>query len=257
MSVPVSGASVQTPLAHFLDRAADWLQSHWLLVVLIGLAIWSGLPWLAPLFMHLGWETPARAIYALYVLFCHQLPQRSWFLFGPEFTYSHEQILMAWTGTIDPVTPLRMRAFVGDPAMGWKIAWTDRMISFYTGWLLVGLLYAGLRKRWRGLGLAAAILLMLPMVIDGGTHMFSDLGGLREGFRESNVWLALLTDHVFAPEFYAGDQWGSFNSIARLLTGLLAAFGLIGFAFPYIDRAIASTSPLVGRRREEANTRGK
>ncbi len=240
MSSTLPGASTPSPLVQGIDRALAWLQRHWLLVVLIGLTIWTGLPWLAPVFMRLGWELPAQAIYTLYVLFCHQLPQRSWFLFGPEFTYSRDQILLAWTGATDPVTPLRMRAFLGTADMGWKVAWTDRMISFYTGWLLVGLLYAGVRRHWRGLGLALAVALMIPMAIDGGTHMLSDLGGLREGFRENNVWLATLTNHAWSPAFYAGDQWGSFNSLMRLLTGLLAAFGLIGFAFPYIDRALGA-----------------
>lgn len=240
MSTPSPGASARPTLVHSLDLLVAWLQAHWLLAVLALLAVWNGLPWLAPVFMRLGWETPARAIYTLYILFCHQLPQRSWFLFGPEFTYSRDQILLAWAGTTDPVTPLRMRAFLGTAEMGWKLAWSDRMISFYTGWLLVGLVYARVRGRWRGLGLGAAILLMLPMVIDGGSHMLSDLGGLREGFRESNLWLAVLTNHALAPEFYAGDQWGSFNSIMRLLTGLLAAVGLIGFAFPYIDRMMGT-----------------
>ena len=254
MSSPTLGAPVHSPLTHAVDRAAGWLQAHWLLVVLLVLGVWNVLPWLAPVFMHLGWELPARGIYSFYVLFCHQLPQRSWFLFGPEFTYSRDQILLAWTGATDPVTPLRMRAFLGTAEMGWKVAWTDRMISFYTGWVLVGLVYAVVRRRrrvrrWRGLGLAAAILLMLPMAIDGGSHMLSDLGGLREGFRESNIWLATLTNHAFAPAFYTGDQWGSFNSLMRLLTGLLAAFGLIGFAFPYIDRAIGHPS-VIGSQEE-------
>lgn len=225
-----------TRIAH---QTADWLTAHWLLASLFLLGLWNLLPWLAPMFMHLGWELPARGIYTLYVLFCHQLPQRSWFLFGPQFTYTRDQILLAWTGSTTPVTPLTMRAFIGTPAMGWKLAWSDRMISFYGGWWLAGLVYALVRRRWRGFSLTIAILLMLPLALDGGTHMLSDLGGLRESFRETNAWLATLTAHAFPPAFYAGDQWGSFNSLARLITGLLAAFGLIGFAFPYIDRSLA------------------
>ncbi len=228
-----------TALAHATDRLFDWLVAHWLLVTLIILGVWNLLPWLAPVLMHLGWELPAQGIYWLYVFFCHQLPTRSWFLFGPQFTYSRDQILLAATGATDLVTPVRLRAFVGAPAMGWKLGWSDRMVSFYGGWLVVGLLYAALRPRWRGLTLKVAILLMLPLLLDGLTHMLSDLGGLRWGFRETNVWLAWLTQNAFPPAFYNGDQWGSFNSLARLITGLLAAFGLIGFVFPYIDRKLA------------------
>ncbi len=231
-------ARVQSAAA-LLDRGVHWLIAHWLLAANSLLALWNLLPWLAPLFMRQGWEWPARGIYSLYVLFCHQLPQRSWFLFGPQFIYTRDEILLAWTGTTELSGPLlTMRAFIGAPEMGWKVAWTDRMISFYGGWLLVGLIYALLRDRWRGLSLRWAIVLMLPLFFDGFTHMLSDLGGLREGFREHNLWLATLTNHAFAPAFYAGDQWGSFNSIMRLLSGLLGAFGLIGFAFPYIDRML-------------------
>lgn len=210
--------------------------AHPLPTVLIVLGLWNLLPWLAPVLMHCGWEGPAHAIYTLYLLFCHQLPQRSWFLFGPEFSYTREEILLAWRGTTAPVPPLLMRAFIGNPDMGWKLAWSDRMVSFYGGWFLFGLLYVLLRPRWRGHGLGTAVLLMLPLAVDGGSHMLSDLGGLREGFRETNAWLAALTGHALPAAFYAGDQWGSFNSLARLLTGLLAAWGVIGFAFPYLDR---------------------
>ncbi|MCO6453314.1 MAG: DUF2085 domain-containing protein [Caldilineales bacterium] len=222
-----------------INRFADWLIKRWLLVAIILLAAWNMLPWLAPVFMRLGWELPARGIHTMYVAFCHQLPQRSWFLFGPEFTYRTDDILLAMNGSTAAVTPLTMRAFIGNADMGWKLAWSDRMISFYGGWLLVAMAYALLRRRWRGLTLLTAIFLMLPMLIDGGTHMLSDLGGLRAGFRESNAWLAALTNNAFAPEFYAGDQWGSFNSIARMVTGILAAIGLIGFVFPYIDRSMS------------------
>ena len=112
------------------------------------------------------------------------------------------------------------------------------MISFYGGWFVVGLVYAAIRHRWHGLSWRWALILLIPILLDGGTHMISDLGGLRFGFREANVWLAVLTNHVFPTSFYAGDQWGSFNSLARLVTGILGAVGLIGFAFPYIDQSL-------------------
>lgn len=237
-----STSSPPTPLVHALDRAgtriAAWMVRHWLMVVLSLIGFWNLLPWLAPLFMHLGWELPARAIYFLYGFFCHQMPQRSWFLFGPQFTYSKNDILMAMNGTIAPVIPRSTRIFIGTPEMGWKLGWSDRMVSFYGGWFLVGLAYAVVRKRWRSLSWPWALLLLLPLAIDGGTHLLSDLGGLREGFRESNAWLATLTHNTFAPEFYAGDRWGSFNSVARLLTGILGAIGLIGFAFPILEDSI-------------------
>ncbi|NOZ49890.1 MAG: hypothetical protein GXP37_07550 [Chloroflexi bacterium] len=233
-----STASIVASFAATMDHFAAWATRHWLLVVLGLIGFWNLLPWLAPVFMHLGWELPARGIYFLYGFFCHQMPQRSWFLFGPQFTYAKNDILMALNGTTDPVIPRSMRVFVGTPEMGWKLAWSDRMVSFYGGWLGVGLAYAAMRKRWQGLRWQWALILLLPLALDGGSHALSDLGGLRQGFRESNAWLVTLTRGAFAPEFYASDAWGSFNSLARLVTGILGAIGLIGFTFPILDKAM-------------------
>ena len=229
--------SVQSQgFAAAINRSAAWLIHHWLLVMLVGLGAWNLLPWLAPAFMKLGWETPARGIYFLYTFFCHQLPQRSWFLFGEQFTYTKNEILLAMNGNTDPVIPSTMRSFIGTPEMGWKLAWSDRMVSFYGGWFVVALVYALVRKRWQGLSGGWALLLLLPLAIDGGSHLVSDLGGLREGFRESNAWLAALTNYHFPQVFYAGDQWGSFNSIARMVTGIPGAIGLMGFVLPDLER---------------------
>ncbi len=223
-----------------IHRLAAWMLRNWVWMAVFFLGLWNLLPWLAPVFMRLGWEAPAQAIYFIYQFFCHQLPQRSWFLFGPQFTYTKNEILMAMNGKADSGIPRTMRVFIGAPEMGWKLGWSDRMVSFYGGWFVAALVYALVRKRWQGLSWKWAVILLTPLAIDGVTHVMSDLGGLREGFRETNVWLAVLTNYRFPPEFYAGDQWGSFNSIMRLITGALGAFGLMGFALPYLDRAIQS-----------------
>lgn len=226
-------------------RPAGWIERHWLHLALVVLGIWTLAPWLAPLFMHLGWTGPGRAVYAIYSLFCHQMPQRSWFFFGERFTYSLDQISIAWP---DSATMMGVRRFVGNDSMGWKLAWSDRMVSFYGGFFLFGLLYLALRDRilrsgwqlsWRWL-----LLLVMPIALDGVSHMISDIAGMSGGFRETNVWLAELTNHILAPAFYAGDGWGSFNSIMRLLTGLLASFAIIFWAFPLVDRSLSTNSQL-------------
>ena len=50
------------------------------------------LPFAAPLTMHLGWPVLGDLLYQFYSLFCHQLPQRSWFLFGDKLTYTLTKI---------------------------------------------------------------------------------------------------------------------------------------------------------------------
>lgn len=233
----VSSSAPTSSLAAGVDRFIQWLLRHWLLFVGLALGIWTLLPWLAPVLMRLGWYQPAWWIYFIYSLFCHQLPQRSWFLFGPQFTPSLAEIQAASGAGPDFFA---LRHFLGTPELGWKLAWSDRMVSFYGAWFVFVVLYALLRRRIRGLRWQIAALLMLPMALDGGTHMVSDLWGVTAGFRQSNAWLAILTGYALPPTFYAGDAWGSFNSLARLVTGLLAAFGLIFWLLPWVDRTFRS-----------------
>jgi hypothetical protein len=70
--------------------------------------------------------------------------------------------------------------------------------------------------------------------MDGGSHAISDIAGIGLGFRDTNQWLALLTNNSFPATFYAGDALGSFNSWARFVTGLLAGLALVWLAFPFL-----------------------
>ena len=218
------------------STSANWLAGNWFLIFIIGYGLWVWAPFLAPLFMHLGWDGPAKATYFVYSFFCHQLPERSYFLFGPQMTYSLKDIQAAW---MDTVNPLLLRKFIGTGAMGWKVAWSDRMISFYGGVWLFGLLWYPLRHRINHLPWWELALFLLPIALDGGTHSLSDLAGIGQGFRYTNLWLANLTHSAFATTFYDGDALGSFNSWMRIITGLLAGLGLVWFAFPYLDTAFS------------------
>ena len=233
----------QPVAASATDRQAGVVERHWLALILTVLGVWTLTPLLAPLFMHWGWTGPGRAIYALYAMFCHQLPERSWFLFGPKHSYSLAEIAAVWPRS-DSI--LGLRKFIGTPEMGWKMAWSHRMVSFYGGFLLFGLLYALVRPRirrsgWR-LGWRWLIVLILPIALDGLTHTVSDVQGIGLGFRETNAWLAVLTGHILPANFYAGDAFGSFNSLMRLVTGWLASFAIIFWAFPRVDAALLPDS---------------
>lgn len=225
-----------TPAASSLT---DWLNRHWLLLFNVIVGLWVLLPWLAPIFMAIGFEPGAKLIYKIYTFFCHQLPQRSYFLFGPKLMVPLDEINAVW-----PYTDFfRLRQFIGTPEMGYKVAWSDRMVSFYTPLLLGGLLLAATRRRrsgialsgWRPLSAFWLILALTPIAIDGITHTISDALNFGGGFRDTNLWLAQLTNFAFAPTFYAGDALGSFNWWMRLLTGLLGGFAIIFFALPYLE----------------------
>jgi uncharacterized membrane protein len=217
-----------------------FFRKYWVVVFGITFGIYVGLPFLAPVFIHIGWKGAGNAIYFIYSFLCHQLPERSFFLFGHKLTYSLQEIHA--TGQIT-TNIILLRKFIGNSAMGWKVAWSDRMVSMFTSLWAFGLLWWPLRKRLPKIPLWGFILFLLPMAVDGGTHFLSDFSGIGQGFRDMNLWLATLSQNIFRPEFYAGDAWGSFNSMMRLLTGVLFGLGVAWYAFPYLDDALSEADP--------------
>ena len=227
-------------LAIRLNRALYWMSRRWLLIVSFIIAIWVGLPWLAPVFMARGWTGAGNAIQLLYAVQCHQLPQRSFFLFGEKPMVALNQIQSVWENTNNP---LILRQFIGNAQIGWKVAWSDRMVYMYSSPILWGLIYWPLRKRVRPLSWWGLALFLLPMALDGFTHMISDFtGGIGLGFRDNNAWLAALTNQALPATFYAGDALGSFNSWMRLITGLLFGLAVVWFLYPRLHESFSDTA---------------
>lgn len=216
------------------DRLAYAFARHWLLFLSLVWGLYVGLPWLAPVFMKVGWASAGNAIYTFYSFQCHQLPERSYFLFGSKAMYSLEEIKAAWQNTNNP---LILRRFIGNEAMGWKVAWSDRMVSLYTSILAGAILFALPRKRLPPLPIWAFMLLLTPIAIDGGSHAISDvLGrGVGLGYRDTNAWLAALTGNALPATFYAGDAIGSFNWLMRLITGILMGLAVVWLLFPMLN----------------------
>lgn len=205
---------------------------HWFAIFLIIYGLWVWTPFFAPLFMHIGWDGAGKAIYFIYSFFCHQLPERSFFLFGEKSMYSLSEIQSAWQDTINPMI---LRRFIGNETMGWKIAWSDRMVSFYTSVWLYTVIWLPFRKKIKPLSFLGFALFLAPLVLDGSTHMISDFAGIGQGFRDTNQWLAALTNNALPSSFLIGDALGSFNSWARIITGLLAGLGIVWLAFPTLE----------------------
>lgn len=242
------------------DQLSSWISRHWIAIFSVIMGVYVGLPFLAPVFMQLGLAGAGKAIYFIYGFLCHQLPQRSFFLFGPKIMYSLSEIQPAVQNTTDP---LILRQFIGNPEMGWKVAWSDRMVFMYASTLMFGLIWGSIRQvriskpksrlllriPWWGL-----LLFLLPMALDGATHIFSDLAGLGQGFRYTNAWLADLTNNAFPSAFYVGNALGSFNSWMRLISGVFFGFGVVWFVFPFIDRWYgAATSTISAGKIREGN----
>jgi uncharacterized membrane protein len=231
-------------------RVIDLLTRNWITLFALIMGAYVGLPFLAPIFMHWGWSGAGKTIYLIYSFLCHQLPERSFFLFGSKPMYSISEIQAAWKNTFDPIV---LRQFIGNPQMGWKVAWSDRMVSMYLSTWFLGLLWYPLRRRIKALPWWGLLLFLLPMAVDGSTHFLSDLAGIGQGFRYTNAWLATLTNNSLPFSFYVGDALGSFNSWIRLLTGFLFGVGVVWFGFPYLDLAFADQARNLSAKNQRLN----
>ncbi|NLG27757.1 MAG: DUF2085 domain-containing protein [Chloroflexi bacterium] len=195
-------------LTRWLGRFLHSVSRHWLALVNLIMGLQAALPFLAPVLMHAGRERGARLIYLFFRPQCHQLPERSFFLFGDQWTYSLAE-LQARTG-LDPV-PLR---FLGQLGLGWKTAICERDVAIYAAMFLGGLLYALLRTRIRPLPFKAFLALIAPMALDGGGQLLQ---------LWSSTWLT------------------------RVLTGGLFGLACIWLVYPHLNRGMAevqrSTAP--------------
>ena len=232
-----------------VDRLAFWISSHWLALFVVASGVLVLVPFLAPLLMKVGAVGPANIIYGFYSLLCHQLPQRSLFLFGPQPMYSLAEIKAVWP--LDGF--LGLRQFVGNPEMGYKVAWSERMIALYGSVWLGALVFALVRTRLRSLSLAAWLLAgVLPMGLDGLIHMVNDAvsGTSGAGFRDNNAWLQALTGNQLPPWFYAGDALGSFNSDVRWFTGILFGLTTMWLVFPMLETTMRDLQSQTARQLE-------
>ena len=153
-------------LVIFLDKLIFQLAKHWLLVFNMVTGIYAGLPFLAPALMAWGLTSWGQVIYNLYIPACHQLPWRSFFLFGAQPTYSYQALRDA-VGSEPFLTLWQARKFYGTPALGYKMAYCQRDTAIYTAIFLAGLLFALLRHRLKPLPWLLCFLSALPMAIDG------------------------------------------------------------------------------------------
>lgn len=190
-------------LTNAVDGLINGIARHWLAIFNTGWAIYLILPLSAPVFMEMGWFTPARVIYGVYSFACHQLPDHSYFLFGPNPVPLIPDLEAS--GMKTGLDLLQRRQFIGNPASGFKVAICQRDIAIYGAVLAAGLAYALFRHRVRQLPLWVYLLFLLPIGVDGVTQLL--------GMRESNWELRTLTGAIFG----AASIW---------------------FAYPYVDDAM-------------------
>ena len=182
-----------------LDKFIYILGKHWLFAVNWAIAIYVGLPLLAPVLMQNGYTGLGNFIYDIYgPPVCHQLPERSFFLYGPQPTYTVEEL----DDLAGEQVPLR---YTGNPEIGQKIGICQRCLAIYLTLLFGGIAFGLVRGQLRPPPWQVMILFLLPMAIDGT----GQLVGLWE-----STWLK------------------------RTITGVLASTGLIWLVYPVIEEGM-------------------
>jgi len=129
----VSGFTRELVIA--IDKLIYHFARHWTLVMGLFLGLYAGLPVLAPFLLANGVTGPANLLYLAYRFTCHQLPSRSFFVFGQQVAYCH------------------------------------RDTAIYTTLFLAIIVFALLRERIKPLPWQAYVIFVAPMAIDGVTQI--------------------------------------------------------------------------------------
>lgn len=190
-------------IAYWADRLVLGVARHWLALFSLALFLYVGVPFLAPVLMKLGLTTPARIIYTIYMPACHQLPDRSYFLFGekPVYTLSELEADNVLPGT----SILERRRYIGDETLGWKVALCERDVAIWGSMFLLGFVFLLLGRRVRPLSMWGFALFLVPIAVDGLSQLV--------GLRTSTWWL-------------------------RTITGALFGTGIVWLAYPHIEIAM-------------------
>jgi len=216
------------------DRFTYWFSRHYVGVLNFFVIIYLGLPVVAPFLMAAGIEAPARLIYRGYSFVCHQLAFRSFFVLGEQPVYPRAAAGLAGLMSYNQATGLgeastvadltEARQFVGDPAVGYKIALCERDVAIYGGILIFGILYSLTNRRMPALPWYLWLLFgVLPIALDGLSQMLSQPPLDFMTFRESTPFL-------------------------RSLTGFLFGFTTAWFGYPLVEDTMKETRRIMVRK---------
>lgn len=187
-----------------INNGVAWAAQHWTLFLNSAVALYVALALSAPLLMMAGWEGPARLVYTLFHATCHQLPQRSFFLDGPQLAYSFAEIA-AVTGATEPLQLFWHPIYDASLGLGYQIAFCQRDTAIYLSILAMGILYSLTGRRWRPIPWWGLVLFAVPIAVDGLSQL--------PGWRESIPAL-------------------------RALTGAVFGMGVVLFAYPHLNSAM-------------------
>ncbi len=80
--------------ARAIDWSVEFVPRHWLFAVNLLVGLYAFVPFAAPILQAVGATGPAAVIYHIYSYLCHQMPSRSWFIFGHQMAYCQRDALI-------------------------------------------------------------------------------------------------------------------------------------------------------------------
>jgi uncharacterized membrane protein len=214
------------------DKLSAWVSHHYVWLIGIMLALYVGLPFLAPTLMKVGAPGAANVIYTVYSPLCHELGFRSFYLYGEQPFYPRETAGVSGVRTfgqatgLDEYDLLAARAHVGDEILGYKVALCQRDVALYLSMLGFVIIFGITGKRIKPLHWALWIVLgMGPIGLDGFSQLFSQIPGLDAyiPYRESTPFL-------------------------RVFTGALFGFTTAWFGIPYVEESMRETREILARK---------
>ena len=215
------------------DRISFWISKRYLLLLNLFMLIYVGLPLFAPTLMKAGAEAPAQAIYRMYKPLCHQFGFRSFFLFGEQLFYPLEEAGVSGVKTFEQATGItnlddpysltrfEARNYIGDEAVGYKVALCERDVAIYLAILTFGIIFGLTGRRFKSIHWLAWILIgIAPIGLDGFSQLLSQFNW---------DWLSAIVPYRESTPFL------------RTLTGALFGFFTAWFAYPNIEESMNET----------------
>ena len=167
------------------DKLSLLFKRFYILIFAFAFSLYTGLAFLAPVLMHYDLILPGKLIYKFFGFFCHQLPYRSFFLFGEQAFYPlasanmDRRIITFEEATQNAKMDFDLKSFVGNPQMGYKVALCQRDIAIYLAiisFLLYFLIsnYRISRLHW----ILWIIIGLVPIGLDGFSQLFAAINPL-------------------------------------------------------------------------------
>lgn len=222
------------------DRFSLWLSKYYMVVISVILILYVGLPFLAPVLAKGGAVGSANVIYKIYSPLCHQLPYRSWFMYGTQPYYprelagiegvaTYEQIIGA-----DSLDVRNNRTFTGveeqgygAESVGFKVALCQRDVAIYGSMALFAILFMLTGRKIKPLPWYLWFIFgLIPIGIDGVSQLPSLISQMPD-------WLIIRES----------------TPILRTITGSLFGITTAWYLFPMIEESMRETRKMLAGKK--------